>query len=114
MECPICLEHMPKKNNYKLDCGHRFHYKCLKMTQKQHFNYFNKFNECPYCRTEYELPISMRLRSYNKQCTIPNTLYDLIKDVSISLSINTKCRSILKCFKYLNPNIVHITYPNHF
>lgn len=45
-ECPICLEPLTKKNLAILDCGHKFHFRCiLKDVTKDRSNKL-----CPICR----------------------------------------------------------------
>ena len=54
MECSICLEQI--KNIYYLDCGHYFHYQCIKdwMDTLKVGNYVNTKikiqRQCPICR----------------------------------------------------------------
>lgn len=48
-ECPICYENLGKIHRV-LQCGHRFHHKCLKACE----NINATIHRCPYCRQEYE------------------------------------------------------------
>ncbi len=43
-ECPICYEPMTKENTQKLNCGHKFHKKCIKKWKR------NNTAKCPMCR----------------------------------------------------------------
>ena len=53
--CPICFDNLGRIYR-DLPCGHRFHHKCLKMTEKKEATTHN----CPYCRQEYE---NIKIRS---------------------------------------------------
>ena len=59
MECPICYELL--KNKYvKLNCGHKFHHKCLEL-----WSNVNKI--CPYCRCDIDYTLKRyKTRSYYK------------------------------------------------
>lgn len=43
-ECPICYEHMTKENTQTLNCGHKFHKRCIKKWKR------NNNAKCPMCR----------------------------------------------------------------
>ncbi|KAF8774194.1 E3 ubiquitin-protein ligase TTC3 like protein [Argiope bruennichi] len=47
--CIICYEDMTHKTAYKVDCGHHFHFKCIK-------EWLNKKSDCPICRVHLLLP----------------------------------------------------------
>ena len=93
--CPICYDEMNfrddnmyhkeyDKNNLndntiiELECGHKFHYKCIMMTYKSAFKkYYNsKTRRCPFCRTNGGyLPLEAKtfpIKHIHKE-------YDLIK-----------------------------------
>ena len=47
-DCFICLDTLNSSNKtIQLKCGHRFHYKCIKMSFDTNIN---KQKNCPYCR----------------------------------------------------------------
>ncbi|CAL1288150.1 unnamed protein product [Larinioides sclopetarius] len=48
-ECTICCEDMTYKTAYKVDCGHHFHFKCIKV-------WLDKKSDCPICRVHLLLP----------------------------------------------------------
>ncbi|GBL83598.1 hypothetical protein AVEN_196424-2 [Araneus ventricosus] len=48
-ECTICCEEMTYKTAYKVDCGHHFHFKCIK-------EWLDKKSDCPICRVHLLLP----------------------------------------------------------
>ena len=43
-ECPICYDLMTKENTQTLNCGHKFHKKCIKKWKR------NNTAKCPMCR----------------------------------------------------------------
>ena len=52
--CPICLEPFTQNNLAILDCGHKFHFRCiLKDITKSKSN-----KECPLCRARVDTPPS--------------------------------------------------------
>ena len=48
-ECAICYQNLGKIHRV-LQCGHRFHHKCIKACETSNA----KIHKCPYCRQEYE------------------------------------------------------------
>ena len=52
-DCPICYDKLGRVYR-TLSCGHKFHHKCLKLSENDSRYY------CPYCRLEYN---NMILRS---------------------------------------------------
>lgn len=47
-KCLVCHDNLDNKQNnvIKLNCGHKYHYKCIFMTYKHH----KVPRQCPYCR----------------------------------------------------------------
>ena len=48
-ECPICFEALGKIHR-TIQCGHKFHHKCLKKCESNEVNN----HSCPYCRQQYD------------------------------------------------------------
>ncbi|GIX72339.1 e3 ubiquitin-protein ligase DZIP3 [Caerostris darwini] len=48
-DCIICYEKMTQHTAYKVLCGHRFHFKCIK-------EWLDKKSDCPICRVHLLLP----------------------------------------------------------
>ena len=51
MECSICLNKL-NKNTKALECGHTFHYNCIKTVENTLSIQYMKFS-CPLCRHQY-------------------------------------------------------------
>ena len=49
--CPICFEDLCDKNIAVMDCGHKFHFKCMVK-----WNSTDNGDTCPLCRTDLGLP----------------------------------------------------------
>lgn len=49
--CPICFEDLGDKNIAVMDCGHKFHFKCMVK-----WNSTDNGDTCPLCRTDLGLP----------------------------------------------------------
>lgn len=49
--CPICYEDLGEKNIAVMDCGHKFHFKCMVK-----WNSTDNGDTCPLCRTDLGLP----------------------------------------------------------
>ncbi len=49
-ECYICGDILEVEKEYKLDCGHKFHLNCIKLSFETNKNVYNPNIECPYCR----------------------------------------------------------------
>lgn len=51
--CSICLEIIKKKDEFKTNCGHIFHNKCIDKWDTSE----NSLNKCPNCRQKIKIPI---------------------------------------------------------
>ena len=100
-ECPICYEKLGRI--YKeLPCGHRYHYKCIKIYENLKKNENLK---CCYCREPYRI---MKLRDrkltgkeQNKKLIFCNSLKNLLNNVSINKELNTKVIVVNNIFKII-------------
>jgi hypothetical protein len=104
-ECPICFEKIGKI--YKeLECGHRYHFKCITLYEK--FKNNENLN-CSYCRNPYSI---MKLRDRKKKLTpeekikkdsFVSHISNLILEVKIINNYNKNKKVILinKIFKCL-------------
>jgi len=60
--CSVCMECMTEHNSRELECGHRFHKKCLNKWKLE------GNRTCPLCREDFDVPM------FNVKVTItPNT-----------------------------------------
>lgn len=47
--CPVCFMNMSEENSRRLDCGHKFHTRCLERWRRRAVT-------CPMCRAPFEQP----------------------------------------------------------
>ena len=65
MECSICLNDITKYNKKTLECGHIFHYNCIKEWIDKSHN--NIYYQCPLCR---KIHISINKNYRNQLSTL--------------------------------------------
>ena len=113
--CPICFENLGKTHR-TLQCGHKFHYKCLHENEKQTISKNNlsvnnciKHN-CPYCRQEYTNMV-LRKRVFElsqeekeKQEEFSNKIKKLLSDCSIVKEKKEKFMLALKIYEIVIKN----------
>ena len=83
--CIICYENLNKENILKLNCSHKFHYKCFEklmfINDKKNKNIIN----CPCCHTEFNLGKIPLPEFYNIE-----NFYDLLIN-NRNKCLNTNC-----------------------
>lgn len=113
--CPICFDNLGKMHR-TLQCGHKFHYKCLHENEKQTLskNNFSENNcikhKCPYCRQEYTNMV-LRKRVFKltqeekeKQKAFSNKIKKLLFDCSIVKERKEKFKLALKIYEIVIKN----------
>ena len=106
-ECPICFEKIGKI--YKeLECGHRFHFRCItiyeKLKEQENLN-------CPYCRNEYSV---MKLRDRIPKLTpeeqkrrkkFSNIIKSKLNDVALESDKSKKVIVVNSIFSIIISNV---------
>ena len=107
--CPICFDNLGKMHR-TLQCGHKFHYKCLHENEKQTLskNNFSENNcikhKCPYCRQEYtnmflrKRVFKLTLEEKEKQNAFSNKIKKLSSDCSIIKERKERFMLLLKIY----------------
>ena len=101
MNCSICLNKL-NKNTKTLECGHSFHYNCIKNVENM-LALQDIFPSCPLCRHQYQ--------NDNKYNTRSNSL-DYVNDILVkitklldqninSINFNMRCINIIKMLDLL-------------
>lgn len=52
LRCAICMNGLSRRGNHKLECGHKFHQKCLDEMVKHN----PEDMKCPLCRAQIIIP----------------------------------------------------------
>ena len=106
-ECPICYEKIGKI--YKeLECGHRYHFRCITLYEKLKDN--NDLN-CPYCRKEYSV-MKLRVRIPNltpkelkRKSEFSNNIKSLLNKIEFEFEKSQKIIVINTLFSYIISNV---------
>ena len=115
MECSICLNKL-NKNTKALECGHTFHYNCIKTVENTLSIQYMKFS-CPLCRHQYQNVIRYNTRS-NSLDYVNDILIEITKllDQNInSKNFNMRCINIIKMLDLFisHPRMV-LSFGEHF
>lgn len=104
LECPICYEKLGRIYR-TINCGHKFHHKCLIASEKKDENIHN----CPYCRCEYQNMILRERKLTPKEKEIKEIfgkdVQKYIKEVQQTVGTQEKTLLILKLYEYLIKNV---------
>lgn len=111
-ECPICYENLGKIYR-TIQCGHKFHHKCLKTCELKEKNK----HSCPYCRQEYE---NILLRNTTKDPTEKELkqrdkfildIKKLLDECEAETEKKNKIFKIIKIYKTFTQNISILNNP---
>ena len=109
-ECPICYEKLGK--NYKeLECGHRYHFKCITTYEKIKASKNECDLSCPYCRKKYsnmklrsELDFKLTIEEEINKSKFVSTIFDLLNQIE-GKDKNKKLIIINKIFSTIIDNV---------
>ena len=111
-ECPICFEALGKIHR-TIQCGHKFHHKCLKKNESNEVNN----HSCPYCRQQYDNMVLRKrkivltkkeLEQKNKFIT---EIKQLLNEGAASDERRNKFLKVLQIYKTLYDNINILNNP---
>lgn len=105
-ECPICFEALGKIHR-TIQCGHKFHHKCLK---KCEFNEVNN-HSCPYCRQQYDnmvlrkRKIVLTEKELEQKNKFISKIKQLLNECEASEGQRNKFLKTLQIYKTMSDNI---------
>lgn len=119
--CGICIQKITKYNNFKIICGHIFHYICFEKFLRSvifihpwnyffdtifHFDSYGRtrsYNRCPICRTHFEIEKSPTKR--NNEICYSWCTYNLFRRTRLkSDEVTLECS---KCAKIFHLNCIY-------
>lgn len=87
-ECAICLNTIKKNDNYKLPCGHQFHYSCI----KAYVNY--GYRKCCLCQQKFEL-FRHKVNRIIRSVMFITLILNVIITISIFILVDIGIRKII-------------------
>lgn len=110
--CPICFDALGKIYR-TIQCGHKFHHKCLKKCESNEVNY----HSCPYCRQEYENMVLIKRKivlsenESKKKTKFISDIKQLLNECIASKGKRNKFLMTLQIYKKLSKNINILNNP---
>lgn len=105
MACSICLNKL-NRNIKTLECGHSFHYNCIKNVENMLSIQFMKFC-CPLCRYQYENDIK-----YNTRSNSLDYVNDILVEITKLLYQNINSKNFnLRCINIIKMLDLFISHP---
>ena len=112
MDCLICLNKVHKNYNM-LQCGHRFHSKCIQQWEHM-LIYQGKPITCPYCRNKYDnIAYNIRNNIRFRNNKLITELHERIYDITFmpifindKLDYTPKINKIIELFEMINRNSI--------
>ena len=111
-ECPICFEVLGKIHR-TIQCGHKFHHKCLKKCESNEVNN----HRCPYCRQQYDnmvlrkRKIFLTKKELEQKNKFSTEIKQLLDKCVIAKGVKNRFLNTLQIYKKMYDNINILSNP---